>query len=164
MLINGMEFDKAWVDVSFDFHKLFCVYNLPTPNFESWFCRALRFLLVETYNFCQDIINIDFTYYVIHVQVEPWGWRLKVSIPPIRMLTHQKSNDPQNPWAQPWVTHKLKLVLPLLSCNLPLKPTRSNHRQIPTRSATHRHQNATSRGGPERLREWKEKTESWKIK
>ena len=24
-----MEFDKAWVDVSFDFHKLFCVYTLP---------------------------------------------------------------------------------------------------------------------------------------
>ena len=24
-----MEFDKAWVDVSFDFHKPFCVYTLP---------------------------------------------------------------------------------------------------------------------------------------
>ena len=32
MLINGMEFDKVWVDVSFDFHKLFCVYTLPPPQ------------------------------------------------------------------------------------------------------------------------------------
>ena len=24
-----MKFNKAWVDVSFDFHKLFCVYTLP---------------------------------------------------------------------------------------------------------------------------------------
>ena len=29
MLINEMEFNKAWVDVSFDFHKLFCVYTFP---------------------------------------------------------------------------------------------------------------------------------------
>ena len=39
ILINGMEFDKAWVDFSFDFHKLFCVYT--SPNFESWFCPWL---------------------------------------------------------------------------------------------------------------------------
>ena len=27
-----MKFDKAWVDVSFDFHKLFCVYTLAPPT------------------------------------------------------------------------------------------------------------------------------------
>ena len=76
------------------------------------------------------------------------------------MLTHQKSNDPQNPWAQPWATHKPKLALAPLSCNPPPKPTRSNHHRRPIRLAMQRHRNAIAKEGQERLRERKEKTES----